>query len=194
MRQSGGVADDYEDPTTVRMREVTIGTPEKADIVLVEHDPAWAARFDQERTRIVAALGNRARAVEHVGSTSVSRLAAKPIIDICLTVDDSADEPAYVPALEGAGYQLRIREPNWFEHRMLRMPEHDVHLHVFSVGCDEVTRMVAFRDWLRSNPADRELYESTKRDLARRDWPTGQHYADAKTEVVAEIMARATAG
>jgi GrpB-like predicted nucleotidyltransferase (UPF0157 family) len=178
----------------VHVRDATIGAPEKADIVLVEHDPAWAARFEQERARIVAALGDRARAVEHVGSTSVPGLAAKPIIDICLTVDDSADEPAYVPTLERAGYELRIREPNWFEHRMLRTPERDVHLHVFTVGCDEVTRMLLFRDWLRSNRADRELYESTKRDLARRDWPTGQHYADAKTDVVAAIMARALDG
>jgi GrpB-like predicted nucleotidyltransferase (UPF0157 family) len=183
-----------EDPTMARMREVTVGALEKADIVLVEHDPAWAERFEQERARIVAALGERACAVEHVGSTSVPGLAAKPIIDICLTVGDSADEPAYVPALEDAGYELRIREPDWFEHRLLRTPERDVHLHVFTTGSPEVTRMLAFRDRLRSDRADRALYESTKRDLARRDWPTGQHYADAKTEVVAEIMARALGG
>src|SRR5262245_30094277 len=126
------------------MREVTIGAPEKADIVLVDHDPAWAARYEQERARVVAALGDRARTVDHVGSTSVPGLAAKPIIDICLTVDDSADEAAYVPVLEAAGYLLRIREPDWFEHRLLRTPERDVHLHVFTVGCNEVTRMLAF--------------------------------------------------
>jgi GrpB-like predicted nucleotidyltransferase (UPF0157 family) len=176
------------------MVEVTVGALEKGEIVLVDYDAGWPLRFEQEQARIVGALGDRARTVDHVGSTSVPGLAAKPIIDICLTVDDSADEAAYVPALEAAGYLLRIREPDWFEHRLLRTPERDVHLHVFTVGCDEVTRMLAFRDWLRSNRADRELYESTKRDLARRDWPTGQHYADAKTEVVAAIMARALDG
>jgi GrpB-like predicted nucleotidyltransferase (UPF0157 family) len=183
--------EEYDDPTTVRMREVTLGALEKGDVVVVAHDPGWPDRFEQERVRIVRALGDRALAVEHVGSTSVPGLAAKPIIDICLLVDDSADESAYVPALEQAGYELRIREPNWFEHRLLRTPERDVHVHVFTVGCEEVTRMVAFRDHLRTDDADRALYESTKRDLARRDWPTGQHYADAKTDVVEAIMARA---
>jgi GrpB-like predicted nucleotidyltransferase (UPF0157 family) len=175
------------------MAEVTIGALEKAEIVLVDYDPGWPARFEQERARIVGALGDRARTVEHVGSTSVPGLAAKPIIDICLTVDDSADEPSFVPALEEAGYALRIREPDWFEHRLLRTPERDVHLHVFTVGCEEVTRMVAFRDHLRTDDADRALYESTKHELARRNWPTGQHYADAKTAVVAAIMPRALA-
>jgi GrpB-like predicted nucleotidyltransferase (UPF0157 family) len=183
-----------DDPTMLRMREVTIGALEKGDIVLVDYDAEWPLHFERERNRIVTALGDQARAVDHVGSTSVPGLAAKPIIDICLTVDDSSDESAYVPALEQAGFELRIREPGWFEHRLLRTPDRDVHLHVFTVGCGEVTRMLAFRDHLRTDDADRELYESAKRDLARRDWPTGQHYADAKTEVVTAIMTRALDG
>jgi GrpB-like predicted nucleotidyltransferase (UPF0157 family) len=164
------------------------------EIVLVDYDPGWPAWFERERAQIAGALGDDALAIEHVGSTSVPGLAAKPIIDICLTVVDSADETAYVPRLARAGYELHIREPDWFEHRMLRTPERDVHLHVFSAGCGEVPRMVAFRDRLRADAADRALYESTKRELGRRDWPTTHDYADAKTGVVAEIMARALGG
>ncbi len=106
---------------------------------------------------------------------------------------DSADEPAYVKALEDAGYVLRIREPEWFEHRYFRTDDGAIQIHAFSAGCPETDRMVAFRDWLRANAADRELYERTKRELAARDWKYMQQYADAKTGVVAEIMARALA-
>jgi GrpB-like predicted nucleotidyltransferase (UPF0157 family) len=129
--------------------------------------------------------------LEHVGSTSVPGLAAKPRIDILLGVSSSADEAAYVPALEASGYVLRIREPAWHEHRLLKGPETDLNLHVFSQGCPEIDRMLRFRDWLRSHDADRELYARTKRELARRDWKYTQEYADAKTAVVEEILARA---
>jgi GrpB-like predicted nucleotidyltransferase (UPF0157 family) len=129
--------------------------------------------------------------LEHTGSTSIPGLAAKPIIDITLVVPDSADEPAYVPALEGAGYVLRIREPHWLEHRVFKGPDTDVNLHVFSPDTDEVERMVGFRDWLRAHPEDRDLYLRTKREHAARTWRHVQHYADAKSEVVEEIIARA---
>jgi GrpB-like predicted nucleotidyltransferase (UPF0157 family) len=106
-------------------------------------------------------------------------------------VPDSADEPAYVPDLEAGGYALRIREPEWFEHRVFKGPDTNVNLHVFSAGCEEVDRMVLFRDHLRSNEADRKLYANGKRELAARDWKYVQQYADAKTDVVREIMDRA---
>jgi GrpB-like predicted nucleotidyltransferase (UPF0157 family) len=138
-----------------------------------------------------AALGDRVVRLEHVGSTSVPGLAAKPIIDIVLEVPDSSDEPAYVGDLEAAGYVLKIREPAWYEHRLLRVPG-SVNLHVFSAGCPETDRMFRFRDHLRSSAADRELYERTKRDLASRAWKFMQQYADAKNEIVGEIMVRAT--
>jgi GrpB-like predicted nucleotidyltransferase (UPF0157 family) len=116
---------------------------------------------------------------------------AKPIIDIVLVVPDSADEPAYVPALEAASYALCAREPNWFEHRLLKRAHPQVNLHVFSRGCPEVERMLRFRDHLRRDAGDRELYERTKRELARREWKYVQHYADAKSETVEAILARA---
>ena len=106
-------------------------------------------------------------------------------------VSDSADEESYLPQLKGRGFVLHNHEPEWFEHRLLKAVEVKANLHVFSEGCDEVTRMLSFRDWLRSNIADRELYEKTKRELAARTWKYTQHYADAKSEVVQEILSRA---
>jgi GrpB-like predicted nucleotidyltransferase (UPF0157 family) len=129
--------------------------------------------------------------LEHVGSTSVPGLAAKPRIDVVLAVTDSADEATYVPRLEAAGYVLRIREPAWYEHRVLRGPDTDVNVHVFSEGCPEIDRMLLFRDHLRSHDADRALYERTKHELAVRRWRYVQHYADAKGAVVEEILDRA---
>ncbi len=172
---------------------VRIGPPEvlNGPILLHDYDPAWATLFDREAARIRAALGHAALLVEHVGSTSVPGLAAKPRIDIILAVPDSGDEPGYVPALEAAGYVLRIREPNWYQHRVFKGPDTDTNLHVFSEGCIEIERMLRFRDHLRSSDADRMLYETTKRTLAARSWKHTQHYADAKTEIVEEILARA---
>lgn len=158
---------------------------------LVEHDPGWAQLFAREAERIRRALGERVLGLEHVGSTSVPGLAAKPIVDVLLVVADSADEPAYVPLLEANGYVLRHREPEWYEHRMFKGPDTDINLHIFSAGCPEVRRTVAFRDRLRADAADRELYERSKRELAQRDWPTVQDYADAKSPIVADILARA---
>lgn len=128
---------------------------------------------------------------KHVGSTSVPGLCAKPIIDIVLVVENSADESSYVPYLEAAGYKLRIREPEWFEHRMFKGPDTNINLHVFSRGTPEIDRMLRFRDWLRYNESDREKYAQVKRNLAKKEWRHVQHYADAKTAVVQEIMERA---
>ncbi|MDQ1379631.1 MAG: hypothetical protein QOJ71_350 [Actinomycetota bacterium] len=193
--QIGGVARSAE-PCAVSYRrvpatDVFIGGAESVDIVIVDYDTDWPVRFEAERARIVAALGPRALAVDHIGSTSVPGLAAKPIIDVCVTVVDSADETSYLGALVDAGYELRVREPEFHEHRMLRTPAHDVHVHVFTLGSDEITRYLAFRDRLRADDADRTMYAETKRTLAQRDWPSMQHYADAKTAVVEAVIARA---
>jgi GrpB-like predicted nucleotidyltransferase (UPF0157 family) len=160
-------------------------------IPIVEYDPRWPELFAREADRIRSVLGSEALRIEHVGSTSVPGLAAKPVIDLLLAVADSAREVAYAPALEAAGYALRIRELDWYEHRMFKGPDTDINLHVFSSGCAEIDRMLLFRDWLRSNAADRDLYARTKLALAQKDWTEVQHYADAKTAVVAEITARA---
>jgi len=160
-------------------------------ILIAEYDPAWPALYEREAARIRRILGARVVQLEHVGSTSVPGLAAKPRIDILLAVPDSSDEPSYVSPLEAEGYVLRIREPEWYEHRVLKGPDTDVNLHVFTRGCVEIARMVGFRDWLRTHPEDRALYERTKRELATREWKYTQQYADAKTDVVHEILDRA---
>jgi GrpB-like predicted nucleotidyltransferase (UPF0157 family) len=160
-------------------------------IELVDYDPGWPALFEREADRIRATLGERALRIEHVGSTSVRGLAAKPIIDILLVVADSADEDAYVAPLEAAGYALRIREPEWHEHRILKGPDTNINLHVFTSGSDEIERMLAFRDRLRDHDDERLRYERAKRELAERRWKYVQDYADAKTEVVEAIIARA---
>jgi GrpB-like predicted nucleotidyltransferase (UPF0157 family) len=176
------------------LQAFTVGElqPLAGPIVLADYDPKWPMLFEREAGRIRETLGERALQVEHVGSTSVPGLAAKPIIDIVLVVADSADEPAYVAPLEAAGYVLRIREPDWHEHRVLKGPDTNVNLHVFSEGSPEIDRMLAFRDRLRANDSDRMRYERSKRELAEREWKYVQDYADAKTAVVEEIIARAS--
>ncbi len=177
------------------LRAASVGElrPHDAPIVLAEYDPGWAALYEREAARIQRVLGDPVRLLEHVGSTSVPGLAAKPRIDILLIVPDSADEPAYVPAMEAAGYVLRIREPGWYEHRVFKGPDTDVNKHVFSPGCPEIARMLMFRDWLRTHDADQARYEAAKRDLARRTWRHVQGYADAKTAVVESILTAAGA-
>ncbi|MGK5627825.1 GrpB family protein [Streptomyces sp. URMC 123] len=167
-----------------------IGGQEKRDIQVVAYDPAWPDAFERERRRIVAALGPVARRVDHVGSTAVPGLVAKPIIDIDLSVPDADDEGAYLGALEAAGYQLRVRQPG---HRMVRTPDLGVHVHICAEGSDWERRHLLFRDWLRHDAADREAYGRHKRELARRDWPDMNAYAAAKGTLIAEITERAEA-
>jgi GrpB-like predicted nucleotidyltransferase (UPF0157 family) len=175
------------------IRASAIGEPTHADgpIHLAEYDPAWPGLYAREAARIRSTLGDRVRLLEHVGSTSVPGIAAKPIIDIVLAVPDSNDEPAYLPALEATGYVLRGREPEWYQHRLFKGPDTAVNLHVFSADCTEIDRMLAFRDRLRTNDDERRRYEDAKRALAARHWVWVQHYADAKGEVVEGIIARA---
>ena len=141
--------------TEEQIRTHTIGErkPLSGRILIVDYDPHWQELFRREPDRIRAVLGSRALQIEHVGSTSVPGLSAKPIIDMLLVVTDSADEEIYARNLEAAGYLLRIREGNWYEHRMFKGPDTEINLHVFSSGCPEIDRMLMFRDWLRGNAA-----------------------------------------
>lgn len=172
-----------------------IGSIEKREIKVVDYDPVWAQHFEMHQDIIAKALGNAALSIEHIRSTSVPGLSAKPIIDILVVVGDSAVESTYLPQLEAAGYVLRVREPDWHEHRMLRTREEDVHVHVYSAGCGEIERNLRFRDRLRPNAEDRSRYAEAKRELAKNDWPDMNANAKAKTEVIEDIIAAArTAG
>jgi len=156
----------------------------------VPYDPAWPGLFEREAARIRDILGDTALLVEHAGSTSVPGLMAKPIIDMVLVVPDTTDEDAYVPALTAAGYRMTLREPDWYEHRMFKGPDTNINLHTFSAGCEEIGRMLAFRDWLRSHDEDRDRYQDVKRQLATRTWRHIDDYSDAKTTVIGEILRR----
>jgi len=160
-------------------------------ILIENYDSIWPELFQVEADRIRTALAARVLAVEHVGSTSVPGLAAKPVVDVLLVVADSSDELSYAPALEAAGYTLKFREPDWFEHRLFKSRDPEVNLHVLSQECPEIERMLLFRDWLRSNPEDRDRYAAAKLALAEREWRTVDEYAQAKTRMVQEILARA---
>jgi GrpB-like predicted nucleotidyltransferase (UPF0157 family)/ribosomal protein S18 acetylase RimI-like enzyme len=167
---------------------VLIGGRERREIVIADYDHAWPRRFAAERERIASALGPTARRIEHIGSTSVPGLAAKPIVDVLVAVANVGDEASYRPALEAAGYELRVVEP---EHRMFRTPARDVHVHVWNEHDPEVTRYLAFRDRLRESAADRVEYERLKRSLAEREWSDVNYYADAKGPLIEAILARA---
>jgi GrpB-like predicted nucleotidyltransferase (UPF0157 family) len=186
---------DSKQMSEEQLRKIVIGElkPHDAPINLVEYDPSWPRLFAREARRIRSALGPSAVQIDHIGSTSVPGLVAKPIIDILLVVANSADEASYVPALEAAGYPLRIREPDWFQHRLFKGPDTNINLHVFTIGSEEIERVLLLRDWLRKNSADRELYAETKRQLAAQKWRYVQHYADAKSRVVEAIISRARA-
>jgi GrpB-like predicted nucleotidyltransferase (UPF0157 family) len=175
-----------------RLREAWVVEPPRLSghVLLVSYDPGWPELFRREEARIRALLGDRVLRLEHIGSTSVPGLAAKPIIDILLVVADPADESAYVGPLEQAGYRLVIREPDWHEHRVLKGPDTDINLHVHPPESPEIARNLGFRDHLRTHPADRELYERTKRELAAKTWTYTQQYAGAKSEVVEAILQR----
>ncbi|MDT0304203.1 GrpB family protein [Streptomonospora wellingtoniae] len=160
-------------------------------VVVVEADPKWPYLFQREADRIREALGAAALEVEHVGSTAVPGLSAKPCVDVLLTVPDSGDEAAYLPPLEAAGYALWHREPEADGHRVLRGPDVNTNVHVYGPGADEAERLRLFRDRLRADAGDRERYDRTKRELAQRTWGRLDDYTDAKAALVEEIIGRA---
>ena len=193
----GDRAEPRQGPMTEEdLRAAWVVDPPKltGKIQVADYDPDWPGLFQREADRIRGVLGERVVLLEHVGSTSVPGLAAKPIIDVLLIVPDSSDEPAYVPDLEAAGYTLVIREPDWYQHRCFKGPDTNVNLHVYSPGCPEIERYLIFRDRLRGHPDDRAHYQRVKRELAEREWTYVQQYADAKTEVVEAIIVRARQG
>ena len=178
------------------LKSVTIGKPQSAKdgITIVDYDPNWPIVFESLKKDIDYAFKDIPHQVEHVGSTSVPGLCAKPIIDMVLTISNPKKEDAYVPLLQGLGYRLRIREDDWYDHRMLKLNHPQVNLHVFGFNCPEVKRMLDFRDWLTTHPDDMALYGSTKRRLASQSFEYVQDYADAKSDVVSTIFSHIDAG
>jgi len=167
-----------------------VNGPRAVWVELSEYDRRWPARFEKRAAELRAILADRARLIEHIGSTSVPGLAAKPIIDIVVGIDDPDDEPAYLPDLQAAGYDLRVREP---QHRCLRAGEPDelINLHCYPPDHLETRKYLIFRDRLRSDEDDRLLYEVAKRSLADREWADMNYYAEAKQPVIDTILRRA---
>jgi GrpB-like predicted nucleotidyltransferase (UPF0157 family) len=167
--------------------------PPSAPIIVVDYDPAWPTVFEVVAVRIRDALGDRVLGLEHVGSTSVPGLAAKPVIDIDLTVADSSDEAAYLPSLEAMGFVLLIREPKWHEHRCLFKEDPRTNLHVWCPGSPEAIRHRMFRDWLRTHPDDLALYAATKQASAEETNSAGEAvmaYNLRKQPVIRDILDR----
>ncbi|NPD05360.1 GrpB family protein [Nocardioides sp. zg-1308] len=180
---------------------VHVGAHPTAYVVRIEEpDPTWPERYAEIEQQITTALGERLLAIQHIGSTSVPGLPAKPIIDVDVAVADPADEAAYVPALESLGLVHWLTEPSWHQHRLLKLlGEPRVHVHVFGPDCPEIVRHRMFRDWLTDHPEDRERYAATKRAaLAQVDAPDADHgalgfgmrYNAVKEPVVREIYDR----
>ncbi|MBO3083366.1 GrpB family protein [Cellulomonas fengjieae] len=167
--------------------------PQPGDITVVEYDPTWPATYALLANRVRAALGDDVLALDHVGSTSVPGLAAKPIIDLDLTVADSTDESRYRPQLEAAGFTLVLRERAWHQHRMHLADEPRAHLHVWSPDCPEAVRHLLLRDWLREHPEDREAYAAAKKtaaDRLRQDGGPAIDYNELKAPTIREILYR----
>ncbi len=165
-----------------------IGGIEERAIILVPYRQEWPETFRLHRERIAAALGSGALGIDHIGSTAVPGLDAKPIVDMLVVVADSADEDSYLPTMENCGYALRVREPDFEEHRMFRTPERDVHVHVLSEGSPEIERYLRFRDALRATPFLRARYQELKRSLAAQGPQDMNAYARAKSEFVDAII------
>jgi GrpB-like predicted nucleotidyltransferase (UPF0157 family) len=170
------------------------GRRPRTGIRIVPPDLAWPATYQGLADRVRAALGERVLELDHVGSTSVPGLPAKPIIDIVLVVDDPAAEAAWVPDLEAAGFELAIREPWWHEHRMMRMDRPHANLHVFGPESPEPIRMRMFRDWLHDHPEDLARYRDAKLAAAIASNAAGEHVMDynaRKEPVIRDIYDRA---
>jgi GrpB-like predicted nucleotidyltransferase (UPF0157 family) len=159
-------------------------------VVVAPYDPGWPAAYDEVRARLVAALGERVLGVEHVGSTAVPGLHAKPVIDVDLTVADSAREEEWLPDLEEAGFVLRVREPEWEQHRLVRLGSPYANVHVWSPGAQEPQRHVAFRDWLVAHADDRAAYADLKCALGERGFTDAMQYNNAKSGLVYDLYER----
>jgi GrpB-like predicted nucleotidyltransferase (UPF0157 family) len=184
------VAESRDDHLDALIDAVVVGGREDYTVEIVAYTEEWPARYEAERRRIAGALGTTARRIEHIGSTAVPGLGAKPIVDIMVTVDDPNDESAFRLPLETVGYTLRVSEP---DHRMFRTAERDVHVHIWGSGGDDEDRQLLFRDHLRADERDRSRYEEVKRSLAGHYRDMG-YYAEAKSAVIEEILQRAVEG
>jgi GrpB-like predicted nucleotidyltransferase (UPF0157 family) len=157
-------------------------------IEVLPYEPSWPATFDRWRARLGTCIGDAATRIEHVGSTSVPGLGAKPIVDIQVSVADLLDEGRYVPGCEAAGLMFRLRDD---EHRYFRPPfglPREVHVHVCAVGSAWERDHLLFRDFLRTHPDACDAYATTKREAAALWGDDSMGYTEAKSDVILPIL------
>ena len=162
---------------------------------IVEHDPAWADRFQEEAARLRASLADQVLRIDHVGSTAVPGLAAKPTIDIQVSLPSLEPRDAYVPALRALGYRTQ-GDPCEPDHEYASRDgdgDHSFHVHLCPAGSAWERRHLAFRDWLRTHPADADAYGELKRSLAVEHPNDVYTYTDAKTAFIVGIETKALA-
>jgi GrpB-like predicted nucleotidyltransferase (UPF0157 family) len=166
---------------------------EPEPVRVVAYDRDWPARFGAWRERLAGLLGPAARRIEHVGSTSVAGLTAKPVVDIQVSVADLGEEDRYAPPCEAAGLQLRFRDD---EHRYFQPPPgqpRDVHVHVCQQGSGWERQHLLFRDYLRASADAREAYAAAKHEAARLWADQRAAYGEAKSGVILDLLDRAEA-
>lgn len=163
-----------------------LGQPKVEEIAVEPYNSNWPVLYQRLSAEIGEVLGNTVLGMAHVGSTAVLGLPAKPVIDIDLIVADPEQEDSYVPALSTLAYTLSVRERSWYGHRMLRLEEPRVNLHVFGPDCPEHIRHILFRDWLSSHPEDLQRYAQVKM-LAKEGAATVKDYNQRKQDVVRAI-------
>jgi GrpB-like predicted nucleotidyltransferase (UPF0157 family) len=164
-----------------------------ADVVtVVDYDPQWPARFVEERARLAEALGDDAVLIEHIGSTSVPGLAAKPIIDIVVAARSFPLSAARIAAVEGLGYEhlgeYGIPGRAYFRRRSPRPRSH--HVHVYAAGSDQIRDHLLFRDRLRGHHSEAASYAELKWALARRGLDSAA-FQTGKSHFIADLLERA---
>jgi GrpB-like predicted nucleotidyltransferase (UPF0157 family) len=161
---------------------------DQTPIRLVPYDPDWPATFECERARLARALP-RVERIAHVGSTAVAGLAAKPTVDVAVAVPPGGSADC-LPSLLGFGYEVGHRHDDWTYCRLERIDGPDVNCHLFAADSGRIEDGVAFRETLRAEPATRRRYERLKRDLAERHRHDDVAYSRAKSQFVADVLAR----
>jgi GrpB-like predicted nucleotidyltransferase (UPF0157 family) len=181
------------DPEATRLRGLTRVASRQVSVSSVfAYDAIWPLQFDRIKSIVRMVLGPLAQSIDHVGSTSIPGLQAKPIIDIDLVVADSSDEAAYLPSLQAAGFRLIAREPDWEEHRCMTFSSPNANVHVFTPGAIERARHLVFRDWLISHGDDREAYGDLESGLAGQGFGFGD-YNGSKAGFLYEVYEKAFA-
>ncbi len=168
-------------------------------IAIVDYDPNWPKMFTKEKAAIHSAIGDKAMAIEHVGSTSVTGLGSKPIIDIMIGTRNLADADACIEPLHNLGYEYvpefedEFPERRYFRKRSMETGKITYHIHMVETSSEFWRKQIVFRDYLRSHPQTARDYLELKKRLAKEYGSDVNGYADAKTSFVEHVLNKAEA-